>query len=304
MSIDAYQRNGARAALPSRYSDSVPDAGGVPAGDRGLIEEAVKLLLSAAPPGWTQLHGEFEPSSRPLVAVVSVSMQQGGLQPLDVSPEVVTVLAKQQQSAAAVGAPWRRLVIDCHADGRLSACAEGDPVGLATQRPPDPQRVPRRLLAALTAGCLIAAAVVFAVGWRWLPPPRAEMVPPPPPPPRQQEAFDVLSKWFDAMNHANVAGMRAVSCLNPRPAIIAWFKSEERYGETQAYTYPEAVTSVVQHDTQYTVVIAVREHPLDAEMRSAVEEQQKNGGFAFYHYVLADEGGKLKVCDELAEAPR
>jgi hypothetical protein len=275
----------------------VADAGWVPAGDRAFIEEAVTLLVTAAPSEWMQLHGEFEPSSRPVVAAAHATTAQGRSHALAVSAEVMTVLARQQHSAAAAGAPWRRLVIDCHVDGRLSARAEGVPVDATGPVSSDPQRVPRRVLAALTAACLIAAAVVFAVGWRWFPPPRVGMIPFPPTPPRQQEAFDVLSKWYDARNHANVPGMRAVVCRDPGPTVVGWIESIEQYGQTQAYTYPEAVTSAVEDGKRLTVTISVRQHPLDAAAQQDVNKAQSKGGFESDTYVLADEGGQLKVCD-------
>ncbi|OBA78581.1 hypothetical protein A9W99_23180 [Mycobacterium sp. 1164966.3] len=44
------------------------DGDGGQVGDRDLFEDAVTLLLTEAPPSWQQLHGEFEPSSQPVVA--------------------------------------------------------------------------------------------------------------------------------------------------------------------------------------------------------------------------------------------
>jgi len=53
---------------------AVEAADGGVVGDRDLIEDAVKLLLGAAPVGWTRLHGEFEP---PAVAAVSAVTPDG-----------------------------------------------------------------------------------------------------------------------------------------------------------------------------------------------------------------------------------
>jgi len=272
----------------------VAKAGDAPAGDRGLIEDAVTLLLSVAPAGWTHVQGEFEPSSQPPVAAALVRTTRGRSQPLPVSAGVLSLLVEQQRSAATTGVPWRRLVIECHSDGRLSARVDNN-FGAA---PPDPQRWPRRLLAATAAGSLVAAAVVFAFGWRWSPPPRIAMIAVPPPPPRQQEAFDVVNQWYAAENHSNVAGMRAVACANPGPEVVKWFKSTEYYGEDQALVYPEAVTSFRDEGSQFKVEVAVRLHPLDDHMRQQVEIlQASHGGYAGDKFTLVDEGGHLKVCE-------
>jgi hypothetical protein len=276
----------------------VAKPGDAPSGDRGLIEDAVTLLLSVAPAGWTHVQGEFEPSSLPPVAAVLVRTTKGRAQPLPVSAGVLSLLVEQQRSAAATGVPWRRLVIECHSDGRLSARVDNDHGQALTQSvPPDPQRWPRRLLAATTGGSLIAAAVVFAIGWQWSSPPRIAMIPVPPPPPHQQEAFDVINQWFTAENHSNVADMRAVACANPGPEVVKWFKSTEYYGADQAIVYPEAVTSFRDEGAQFKVEVAVRLHPLDDHMRHAVEIMQANGGYATDNFTLVDEGGHLKVCE-------
>jgi hypothetical protein len=89
---------------------------------------------------------------------------------------------------------------------------------------------------------------------------------------------------------------------HPAPTVIAWFKSTEHFGADQAYVYPAAVTSVVQDGAQYTVEVVVREHPLDAHMRQEVEKAQQVGGFVFDVFVLADESGHLKVCDDRTAA--
>jgi hypothetical protein len=268
--------------------------GDAPAGDRGLIEDAVTLLLSVAPAGWTHVQGEFEPSSQPPVAAALVTTIKGRSQPLPVSAGVLSLLVEQQRSAASAGEPWRRLMIECHSDGRLSARVDNNPGAV----PRDPQRWPRRLLAATAAGCLIAAAVVFAIGWQWSPPPRIAMIAVPPPPPRQQEALDVINQWYTAENHSNVADMRAAACANPGPEVVKWFKSTAYYGEDQAIVYPEAVTSFRDEGSQFKVEVAVRLHPLDEHMRQEVEKlQASHGGFAGDNFTLVDEGGHLKVCE-------
>jgi hypothetical protein len=263
-----------------------------PTGDRGLIEDAVKLLISEAPAGWTVLRCEFEPTSPVPTAKAAALTPSGQWQSLTVSAGALSLLTEHQHQAAAAGASWQRLVIEHHCDGRLSAWTEDGPAAA------DPQRWPRRVLAAITTGCLIAAAVIFAVGWQWSQPPRVGMIPVPPPPPRQQEAFDVISRWFDAENHSNVAGMRAVACANPGPTVVGWFKSIGYYGEIQAYIFPEAVTSFSETAGQWKVDVAVRMHPLDAHMVHEVEIAEANGGFETERFTLVDEGGHLKVCDK------
>ncbi|GAB1813211.1 hypothetical protein MUNTM_22500 [Mycobacterium sp. MUNTM1] len=276
------------------------DAADEPAGDRGLIEEAVRTLVSAAPAGWAQIHGEFEPASQPAVAVVSVTTQQGSSQPLAVSARAMTALAKQQQSAAAAGAPWRRLVIDCHADGRLSARAERFSEGSGSS---DPQRWPRCVLAVLTVAFLIGAGLVLAVGWQWSPPPRVAMIPVPPPPPRQQEAFDVISRWYDADNHSNAAGMRAVTCANPGREVANRITLVERHGEKVALTYPEAISSFTDDSGQFKAELRYRMHPLDEATRQQVAKAETDSnGFFFDYLFLVDEGGQLKLCDLLPGA--
>jgi hypothetical protein len=275
------------------------DAGDLPAGDRGLIEEAAKLLLALAPPGWVQIHGEFEPSSQPIIGAVSVTTQRGQSQPLAVSAPVMTALAKQQHSAAVAGAPWRRLVIDCHSDGRLSARAEGGAVDAVA----DPQRWPRRVLAALTVAFLIGAGVAFGVGWQWSAPPRVAMIPVPPPPPRQQEAFDVISRWYDADNHSDAAGMRAATCANPGREVADRITEVERHGETVGLTYPEAIASFSDDGARFKAELRYRVHPLDANMsRQVTKAEADSNGFWFDYLFLADEGGQLKVCDLLPGA--
>jgi hypothetical protein len=271
-------------------------SGAASVGDRGLIEDAVKLLLSGVPTGWACVRGEFEPSSQPAVALASVSTADGEFAPLAVSAEVLGVLAEHQRRAAAGGVSWRRLVIECHVDGRLSARTDRDE-RVAGSPPVADRRWLRRGLAAVTAGCLIAAAVVFALGWRASLPPRAGMIPVPPPPPRQQEAFNVISRWFDAENHSDAAGMRALTCANPGSALVDRTKTIQSYGEFQAFFYPDAVVSFSANGPQFNVRVASQLHPINERMKQFSQLLEKNGGFTWDDFVLVDEGGQLKVCD-------
>ena len=277
-------------------------SGDAPANDRGLIEDAVKLLLSSVPAGWARLYGEFEPSSQPPVAAASVTKTEGQSQPLAVSSGVLSMLADHQRIAVAAGLPWRHLVIDCYSDGRLSAWTETGPMRFADP-PSGPasgpsRRWPRRVLAAITAGCLIAAAVVFTVGWRWGPPPRVGMIAVPPPPPRQQEAFDVVSRYFDAENHVNGEGMAALTCAHPSPIIALLNLSNKGSdgGPATSYFYPDAVTSFSDDGPQVKARVAFRVRPLNDRERHRLQDSGVNGGFVSLNITLVDEGGHLKVC--------
>lgn len=264
------------------------DGNGMAVGDRGLIEEAARLLIAAAPAGWTHLRAEFEPSAEPPTAIASVTNEQGGEQPLTASPEIFDVVVKHQRRAAASGAPWLRLVIDCHSDGRLSAWTDS-----ATD-----QRWLRRGLAAITAGCLIASAAVFALAWEWAPPPRVAMIALPPPPPRQQEAFDVIVKWFAAQNRSDAAGMRALSCATPGKDLADWTATIQYHGNYQADYYPDAITSFTEDAGQYRLRVAERFHPLDQHMRREAEwAERDSAGFVYDRFVLVDEHDDLKICD-------
>lgn len=258
-----------------------------------LIEDAVKLLLSGAPAEWVHLHSEFEWSPVPTgTAVVSTA---GAAQPVAVTAGVIGVLTEHQRRSAAVGCPWQRLVVDCYADGRLSARAEPGVSALVEGAPR--RRWLRPVLATITLGCLAAAVVVFAVGWRWGPPPRVAMIAVPAVSPRQQEAFEVVSQWFDAENREDVAGMRAVVCANPSQSVQDWLSMTGYFGQDQGFVFPDAVDAFQDDGARVWVRVAVRIRPVDEKQKREVAEQQKHGGFFEEKVMLADEGGTLKVCD-------
>lgn len=261
-------------------------------GDRGVVEQAVTLLLAAAPAGWTQLHATVEPSAQPVVATAT-ALTPGGAVPVPVPPGVVDVLAEHQRRAAAAGAPWQRMVIECATDGRLSVWTEpAAAVGLCR-----PHRWPQWLLAAVTVVCLSAAGVVFATQWRWGPPPRVGMIEVPPPPPRQQEAFEVIQRWLDAERDADVAKLRALACANPSESVLTWIDTLDVEGQIQALAFPDAVIGFRDEGSRVWIKVAVRVRPLDDFQRVAVEDAQHHGGFLTDAFTLADEGGQLKVCD-------
>lgn len=273
-----------------------PDSGGTLIADRGLVEDAVKLLIMQAPTGWQQLHAEFEPASEPTVAEAVVTTADGQQQPLSVPLGAVAALAEHQRRAAAAGAPWRRLVIDSHADGRLSARSDS----AATSESTTPRQFHwlRRGLMGITVVCLTVAAAFFAMAWSWSPPPRADTIPVPGRPAREQAAFDVVNRWTDAKNRGDAAGMRMVSCTNPTRKVTDLIELMEQVGEHDAIVYPDAFTEFNDSDKEIWVTIAVRIHPLNDRMKARAEQAQKSGGFFIEHLVLADENGQLKVCDD------
>jgi hypothetical protein len=270
--------------------------------DRGLIEDAVTLLLSVAPPEWAQMHGEFEPCSQPPLVVASVMTTTGEWQPLAVSSGVLSVLAEQQRMAAATGAPWGRLTVECSSDGLLSAWTENGPVPMQAHQPvPGPWRArrwPQRVLAAMTAGYLIAAAVVFAVGWQWGPPPRVGMIPVPATPPLQQQAFDAVSGWLNAQNRADGDAVAALTCAHPSP-LIAFMAGQYRAAHVpppDKYEYAEAVTVLHEEGAQVKVNVPMRVvGPMNSD--KSQREAAAFGVIADLGLVLVDEGGHLKVCD-------
>jgi hypothetical protein len=277
-----------------------------PIGDRELIEDIVKLLLSEAPLGWTALHAEFEPAPRPSqVATASVVMGGAESRLIPVSAGVLSLLGEHHRRAVSAGAPWRRVVIDCQSDGRLSARAEpagrapGSVISPATTPPTlrRPARWPQWALATIAVGCLAAAATVFAFDWRWGPPPRAGIIAVPPPPPRQQEAFNVVKRWFDAENRSDAAAMTALMCAEPTKSLLEWVNTIKRFGQDQALTFPDAVTQFRDDGSRVWLDVAVSERPLDELQQLAFAAARPNGGFLSDQFTLADEGGRLRVCD-------
>lgn len=267
----------------------------VPDGDRALIEDAVKLLLSAAPAGWTQMHAEFEPVAQLATAWVGA---EAGPQPLAVSAGAISAVAECQRRAAAAGAPWQRLVIDCYTDGRLAVHTEGAP-GPSAAAVPQPRRWPRRVLMAITAGCLCAAAVLFALGRPWSTPPRADIIPVPTPSPRQQQATEVILAWYDAQNRGDVAAMRAVTCREPGANITDTIAAVEAYGVDERIYIPDGVSAFDDQGSTLRVEFASHIKALNAYMRSKVDAARAGGGFFFDTFTLIDDGnGGLKICDD------
>lgn len=259
--------------------------------DRALVEEITRRLLATAPPNWTHLHAEFQPGAQAFVGQVQVSTADGSPSTLTAEPEVLAVVAEHQHRSAAAGRPWRTLVIDCGADGRL--WAQTDPVTAVR----GPRRWPQWLLAAITIGCSIAAALVFALGWRWAPPPRAAMIPVPLLSPREKQAKAAIDLWFDAESRSDADAMRALLCAQPGQNVIDEIDSLVAFGNLRGITYVDAITEFRDEGDRVSAVFAVRIHPTSEQSLQDAQAAQDKGGFLRDQYTFAVEGGVLKVCD-------
>lgn len=266
---------------------SVGAAGGGATGDRLLVEDAVTRLLGEAPPGWKHLHVEFDAGSSTVTATVTAD---AGPTHLAVPAEAGAALHEYHRQSSATGSAWLRLWIDCASDGTLSMRTD-------SAAPAGSHRWAQRVLAGVAVGCLIAAAVVFAVGWRWSPPPRASMIGVPPPSPREAQMFEVLKRWYDAEDRGDGAAMRALACVHPGKNVEDEIEGVEQSGIRDGVTYPEAITGFRDEGAHVWTMVAMRVHPLSDRERRAVEENQKNGGFFFDSYTFVQESGGWKVCD-------
>lgn len=245
------------------------------------------MILGEAPPGWKHLRVEFDAGSSTVTATVTAD---AGPTHLAASPEAVAALHEYHRQSSASGSTWRWLWIDCASDGTLSTRTDAStPTG---SRP-----WPQRVLAALTLGCLSAAAVVFAVGWRWSPPPRASMIAVPAPSPHEATVFEVLKRWYEAEDRGDGAAMRALACVHPGKNVEAEIRGVEQNGNTDSLTYPEAITSFRDEGAHVWATVAMRVHPLSDRERHAVEENLKLGGFFIDSYTFVQESGGWKLCD-------
>lgn len=245
------------------------------------------MLLGEAQPGWTHLHVEFYSGTSEVTA--SLTTAEAGSVPRAVPAGVAEALTGYYRQAAAAGDSWQLLVIDCDADGRLSA--RTDPV--ATVRP---RRWPRRVLTAVTVACLAAAAVIFAVGWRWSEPARLGVLGVPPSE-REQAAFAVLKQWYEAENRGDATRLHELACAHPTQSLTDWINSIAYYGQDQGLIFPDALTQFRDNGSTLWVKVAVRIRPVDERMKREVEEAQARGGFFFETVTLAEESGNFKVCD-------
>jgi hypothetical protein len=273
----------------------VDGVGAAAVGDRSLVEEIVRLLLAGAPPGWTHLHGEFTPPGQSAMAGASLTTSAGP-ESVAVSADVLAVVAEHQRRAAVAGVPWARLIIDCSADGGLSARTEpAAPAPVVAAAEATSRRWQRRVLVTASAVFVAAAVVVFAVGWQWSTPPRAGIIAVPPSPPREQAAWSAITKWVDAENRSDTAELRRMVCANPSPRLAALIKTFEVEGNIQRLSLPSAI---VKFDDEGASVSATVEHRVRPLSDAAKKQIVSPDGLYETDFTLADEAGELKVCDE------
>lgn len=258
--------------------------GGGAVDDRGLVEQAVALVLGEAPPGWTRLNIAFDAASSEVTVTADGRVVQS-----PVPPQAVEALSEYHRQAVSNGSSWRRLSIGCGSDGTLSMRKDDGARGVS-------RRWPQRVLAAITVSCLAAAAVLFAVGWRRSEPPRLGVLAVPLSA-RAKAAFAVLEEWYAAEDHGDAARMRELSCAHPTQSLSDWINTIAYYGQDQGLVFPDALTQFRDDGAAVWVKVAVRIRPIDDRMKREVEEAQAHGGFFFETVTFSDEGGTLKVCD-------
>lgn len=272
------------------------DPGG---GRRTLVEHAVRLQLNAAPPGWTLLHIEC----LPLGEVTAFARVAGAMTPhrLTVPPEAAQGLHEYLRVEAGTTQVPQQLVIDCFPDGRLlvrtepaPALAPGPTPGAGRARAQS--RWPKRLLIAVTTGCLVAAAALFAFGWHWSDPPEADISLLPPPSPRQQQAFDTISQWFTALNSHDTVAIQPLVCPTPSGAVLNDVEAING-NYLGSIDYPEAIVDFRDNGATVSAKVLLRVKPITDDQRLAVKENQQEGsGLAHRWIVLVDDGGVWKVC--------
>ncbi|WP_205874006.1 hypothetical protein [Mycobacterium camsae] len=275
---------------------NVAAADGGAAGDRRLVEKALSLLIGEAPTGWRRLRVEF--AAAPSVVTATVTSDTGTVS-LSVPADAVEALNEYHRLAVASGAVWRRLEIQCGADGTIFARTDASDAAAATPV----RRWTQRLLAVITVGCLAAAAAVFAVGWRWSEPARLTVIKVPEPSARAQQAWRSVVQWYDAENHGDAARMRRLACVHPAKAVTDWIDTTSHYGQDQGLVFPDAISEFRDNGATVVVKVPVRIRPLDERTKRQVEEAQANGGFFHETVTLASEGDELKICD-VALPPR
>lgn len=249
------------------------------------------MLLKQAPAGWTQLRVEFDASASPVASATVTSGPGSTDVAMQVPAAVVGTLSDFRARSQAGGETWDRLTIDCHADGRLSM-----QTGVVPQR-----RGPRRsltwVLAAVTVGASVAAAVVFAQGWSEPRPARATIAAAPTPSPRQQQAFEVLQRWYDAENRNDGAALRALTCAHPGKNVEDEVAGFEQTKTVDGIAYLEAVSAFRDEGDRVWGRFWFRVHPVSERDKLLVEDVQRHGGFFADAYTLVPENGELKVCD-------
>ncbi len=271
-------------------SVTVPGDG---AGGRYEVEHALDLILAGAPAGWSAVRVEFVPASHIVQAVATA----GGTAacPLIVPEQAVSALLNHHQTAQHSGSPYQSMTIACAADGTVTVRTE--PTTTPADHTPSRQaRFARTALAVITAVCLLAAAIVMALTWRWTSPPEADLIAVAPPAPRQGEAWALIDRWYDAEARSDAPQLRVLACAQPSERINRWITAIERHGNHQQIVFPEGIIDFDDLGAQFTAQVGVRIRPLDEPSRQAVEAQQKHGGLFTETFTIVDQNG-LKICD-------
>lgn len=185
-------------------------------GSRGLIEEAVRLLLGQAPAGWSRMVAEFDPASS-VDGARAYIVTPSGSSWLTVPDRSTELVSEYRRREAIDGRAWRHLTIDCDNSGSLRLRTdEPTPAGdgavfSAGARAPSARPVPPWLcLVAAAAVALLAVAVVGRDGGATLHAiPASESM-------TDDEAHAVAEKtilaWTRERNAGNAANLDALTC--------------------------------------------------------------------------------------------
>jgi hypothetical protein len=260
---------------------------------RGLVEHAIRHLLLSAPPNWVQVHVECQ-STGSTVAYVAVA--DSGSSWLNVPPEVSATLTGYLRAQAVGRPPSQTLIIDCFPDGRLAARFEPHPDTDPRIGRSSPRRWRTLVPTAIAAVCLVAAAAIFVTDWGWSDPPDADIALLSPPPPRQQEAFDVISQWFDALAEHDIARIQELSCANPTGYVLNDIQSMQGIYRA-GIDYAVAIVEFEDEGERVLAKLVLQTKPLTEESAYKVAELVRtSSGLSYIPYVLVDQGGTLKVC--------
>lgn len=189
--------------------------------DRSLIEDAVKLVLTGAPAGWTRVTAEFDVSPSP-TATRAWAITGSGSMPVAVPAGAQALVVEH---ARRVGAPWHRVVIDVDIDGTLSMRTD-PPAATAAPNAPAAARPSRRgvwvwALAAVLSVAVLAVAIVGrdrGDGPSLRPMAASESM-------SDDEARAVTENtvraWYREGNERHVANLVALTCPDPVGVVAA-----------------------------------------------------------------------------------
>lgn len=256
-------------------------------GDRELVERAVALVRASLAPGWTHLHVECAPSGEVQAFWTGVAPTRA--QPVTVPPEAAAALHAYVARTAAHSGP-QQLVVDAHADGRLSA-------RMAPAMGARPGPWIRRSLIGISVACCAAAAAAFAFGWRWSAPPAADADLLPSPSPQQQQAFTVIDDWLRALNAHDATATQELSCQNPSGSVRNDIDAL-RGDYLGSVDHLEAIVDFRDSGPTMVAKVLVRVKPISELQKQAVADNQRNGsGLANRTITLVNESGSWKMCD-------